>query len=83
MSLLYVNADYLNRLFVQETGQKFSHYLNSKRVEKAKQLLNVDSYKVYQVAEQVGFGHNPHYFSQVFKKHTGMTPSAYAEQQSR
>lgn len=78
----HVNVDYLSRLFVQETGEKFSHYLNRKRVEKAKQLLKYDSEKVYQVAEQVGLGHNPRYFGQVFKKYAGMTPSAYAEKQA-
>lgn len=78
----HVNVDYLSRLFVQETGEKFSHYLNRKRVEKAKQLLKCDSGKVYQIAEQVGLGHNPRYFGQVFKKYAGMTPSAYAEKQS-
>lgn len=77
----HVNVDYLSRLFVQETGEKFSHYLNGMRVEKAKQLLQADSSKVYQVAEQVGLGHNPRYFGQVFKKYTGMTPSAFAEKQ--
>lgn len=79
---VHVNADYLSRLFVQKTGEKFSHYLNRKRVEKAKQLLQADSSKVYQVAEQVGLGHNPRYFGQVFKKYTGMTPSAYVERQT-
>ncbi|MFV0401585.1 MAG: response regulator [Oscillospiraceae bacterium] len=79
----HVNVDYLSRLFVQETGEKFSHYLNRKRVEKAKQLLQGDSGKVYQVAEQVGLGHNPRYFGQVFKKYTGMTPSAFTEKQGK
>lgn len=77
----HANADYLSRLFIQQTGEKFSHYLSRKRVEKAKHLLEEDSSKVYLVAEQVGLGHNPRYFSQVFKKYTGLTPSAYAESQ--
>lgn len=79
---VHVNADYLSRLFVQKTGEKFSHYLNRKRVETAKRLLQADSSKIYQVAEHVGLGHNPRYFGQVFKKHTGMTPSAYAGRQA-
>lgn len=79
----HANADYLSRLFVQETGEKFSHYLNRKRVERAKQLLQEDAGKVYLAAEQVGLGHNPRYFGQVFKKYTGITPSAYAEAQKK
>ena len=80
---VHVNADYLSRLFVQKTGEKFSHYLNRKRVETAKSLLQLDSGKVCQVAERVGLGHNPRYFGQVFKKYTGMTPSAYVEKCGR
>ena len=80
---VHVNADYLSRLFVQRTGEKFSHYLNRKRVETAKQLLQLDAGKVCQVAERVGLGHNPRYFGQVFKKYTGITPSAYAEMCAR
>lgn len=75
----HANPDYLSRLFVQETGEKFSHYLNRKRVAKAKELLLDEDCKVYLVAEHVGLGHNPRYFCQVFKKYTGMTPSRFIE----
>ena len=75
---LYMNVDYLSKQFIKETGYKFSYYLTSKRIEKAKQLLLEDNVeKIYTVAEQVGCGNNPQYFSQIFKKHTGMTPTAY------
>lgn len=74
---VFVSVDYLSRLFVQETGERFSHYLNKLRVETAKQLLLQDSSRIYQVAERVGLGHNPRYFSQVFKKYTGCTPSEF------
>jgi two-component system response regulator YesN len=33
--------------------------------------------KVFEIAEKIGYGENPQYFSQVFKKHTGFTPSEY------
>jgi two-component system response regulator YesN len=33
--------------------------------------------KVYEIADRIGFGDNPQYFSQVFKRHTGFTPSEY------
>lgn len=36
-----------------------------------------DYHFFYEVAEKIGFGHNPRYFSQLFKKYTGMTPSEY------
>lgn len=75
---LYMNVDYVSRQFVLQTGVKFSDYLNQLRIEKAKQLLiNRDSEKIYQVAEQVGCGNNPQYFSHLFKKYTKMTPKEY------
>lgn len=78
---LYMNVDYFSRQFVKETGEKFSSYLNRARIEKAKTLiLELDSDLIYEVAEQVGYGHNPQYFSQLFKKWTGYTPSGYREQ---
>ncbi|NLP46944.1 MAG: helix-turn-helix domain-containing protein, partial [Epulopiscium sp.] len=75
---LYMNVDYLSKQFVKQTGYKFSHYLTSKRIEKAKQLLLESSTeKIYIIAEQVGCGNNPQYFSQIFKKYTGITPTEY------
>jgi two-component system, response regulator YesN len=47
-------------------------------MEKAKELLlNGNNEKISEIAEQVGCGDNPQYFSQLFKKYAGMTPSAY------
>lgn len=77
---LYINVNYLSRTFARQTGENFSNYLNRTRVEKSKQLLGkTDNVSVYKIAEELGFGKNPHYFSQVFKKYTGMTPSQYLE----
>lgn len=75
---LYMNVNYVSRCFVNETHQKFSTYLMNLRIEKAKEILssqNTD--KIQNVAELVGCGNNPYYFSKIFKKCTGMTPSAY------
>lgn len=81
---LYMNVDYLSKQFVKQTGSKFSTYLNTERVALAKQLLlSTDTDKFYEVAEQVGFGSNPQYFSQIFKKYTNMTPSAYLKMMGR
>ena len=77
---LYMNVDYVSKKFIKETGSKFSNYLTELRIQKAKELLTgCDSEKIQYVAEQVGCGNNPQYFSQIFKKNTGMTPSAYAK----
>lgn len=75
---LYMNVNYVSRCFMKETGQKFSSYLMNLRVQKAKEILSAHgSEKIQDVAELVGCGNNPYYFSKIFKKCTGMTPSAY------
>ena len=78
-----MNVDYVSKKFIKETGSKFSNFLTELRIQKAKELLTgCDSEKIQNVAEQVGCGNNPQYFSQIFKKNTGMTPSAYAKMMS-
>nr|WP_307860449.1 AraC family transcriptional regulator [Paenibacillus cisolokensis] len=48
------------------------------RIRKATDILErTDDVKVFELAEMLGFGDNPQYFSQVFKKYTGCTPSEY------
>lgn len=79
-TILYTNVDYLGKLFKKETGMNFSHYVMEKRMEMAKQLI-IDGKKdrIYEVAEKVGYGSNSQYFSQVFKKYTGVSPLEYKE----
>ncbi len=79
-TILYTNVDYLGKLFKKETGKNFSHYVKEMRMEMAKQLiLEGKSDKIYEVAEKVGYGSNSQYFSQVFKKYTGISPLEYKE----
>jgi two-component system response regulator YesN len=76
--MLYMNADYLGKLFKKETGEKFSNYVMKFRIKKAMELLEHNGdLKIFELAEQLGFGDNPQYFSQVFKKYAGLTPSEY------
>ena len=75
---LFMNTDYVSKKFQKETGIRFSNYLTEVRIERAKKLLvSAENDKIQNIAEQVGCGNNPQYFSQIFKKKTGMTPSAY------
>lgn len=75
---LFMNTDYVSKKFQKETGIRFSNYLTEVRIERAKKLLvSAGNDKIQNIAEQVGCGNNPQYFSQIFKKKTGMTPSAY------
>ncbi len=73
-----MNEDYLSKLFKKEVEKKFSDYLLSKKIAIAKErLLSGDEQKIYEVFEQLGFDTNSRYFSQVFKKYTGLTPTEY------
>lgn len=76
--VLFMNEDYLGRLFLRETSERFSQYLLRRRIEKAKLLLEDKmGYKIFEISEMTGFGDNTPYFSIVFKKHTGFSPSEY------
>lgn len=75
---IYVSTFYISRMFKKELGKSFVDYLNDVRIEKSKELLKDVKYKTYEVAEIVGIS-DPHYFSRLFKKYSGMTPSDYRE----
>lgn len=80
-NILFMNVDYLSKEFYKQTGQKFTDYLISARIERAKILLKINTdKKIYTIAEQVGYPNNPQYFVQLFKNMTGLTPRAYARQ---
>ena len=65
-------------ILTRAIGRKFSSYLLETRMEHAKLLMAGDaSMHSYEIAEKVGLGKNPHYFSQLFRKYTGLTPKDY------
>ncbi|NLX76200.1 MAG: response regulator transcription factor [Clostridiaceae bacterium] len=75
---VYVSTSYLSRMFKKELGKNFVDYLNGLRIEKAKELLMDPSYKTYEVAEIVGIP-DAHYFSRLFKKYEGLSPTEYRD----
>ena len=77
--VIHMRADYIGREFSKDTGVKISDYLLKVRMEHAKALLAVadSDQHVYEIAEQIGLGHNPQYFSRLFRKYTGLTPKEY------
>lgn len=79
--ILYVNVDYLGKLFRKTTGVKFTQYLLEKRMEKARKLIaaSPDDIRIYELAQAVGFGGNAGYFGQQFRKATGWTPKEYRQ----
>ncbi|MGB7537330.1 MAG: response regulator [Anaerolineales bacterium] len=73
---LFISPSYLSRLLKQHLGKTFVDALTEFRVEKAKQLLSGSDWKTCAIADAVGYS-DPHYFSTIFKKVTGVTPSEY------
>ncbi len=73
-----LSNNYFSHLFKKSVGQSFTEYLNTIRIEKAKELLLEDTYKVYEVASKVGFS-DYRYFSIVFKKQVGVSANKFVE----
>ena len=75
---LYMNVNYVGKRFQKETGQKFSSFLAEMRIKRAKEIFEEQpDIRVSDLAMQVGCGNNPYYLTKIFKKATGMTPTAY------
>ena len=66
-------------VFAQEMGVTFTEYLTGLRMGKAKELLRATNLRSSEISSAVGYS-DRHYFSYLFKKNTGMTPSEYREQ---
>ena len=73
---LNVSAAYFSTIFKKETGQSFVMYLTNVRMEAALELLNNTQEKTYVIAGEVGYT-EPNYFSYVFRKKYGMSPTKY------
>lgn len=76
---VFLSPTYLCLLFKQETGETINEYITRARIEKAKELLRDPRNKFYEVCYMVGYS-DPSYFSKLFKKITGLTPSAFRDQ---
>ncbi|MFC5529796.1 response regulator [Cohnella yongneupensis] len=74
-----VSASHLSKVFSQETGQTFIEFLTHARIRRAMELLQTTSDKSYEIAHQVGYS-DAHYFSNLFKKVTGMTTKDFRKQ---
>jgi two-component system, response regulator YesN len=74
-----LSASHFSVVFSQETGQTFKEYLTKIRINKAKELLRMTALRSADIAYQVGYN-DPHYFSSVFKKNTGLSPIEFRSQ---
>lgn len=74
----YMNfsPNHLSMIFSQQTGRTFIKYLTDLRMSKAKELLRYTSKRSSEISIEVGYK-DPHYFSYLFKKTQGLTPTQY------
>lgn len=71
-----ISPNYLSQLFGRYSDMGFSEYINTCKVNQAKQMLDEGNLKVYEIAEKLGF-ESSFYFSKVFKKVEGISPTDY------
>lgn len=72
----HINTNYLSELFVKELGKTFSDFITEIRIKEAKKMLKDPGVKIYEVATFLGYN-DGRYFSQLFKRCTGMSPKEY------
>lgn len=75
-SALCVSVSQLKRVFREQVGQSVIGYLTALRISEAKRLIRQGNLTFTQIAERVGI-ESIYYFSNLFKKQTGMSPSEY------
>lgn len=70
------NSAYLGKIFNKHFGESFNSYVDHKRIDQSKELLQQKNLKVYEIAEAVGYK-NVDYFHKKFKKYVGISPAEY------
>ena len=71
-----LSPNHFSAIFSQECKTTFIEYLTNVRMENAKRLMRETDMKGYDIAYECGFS-DPHYFSYIFKKNTGLSPREY------
>lgn len=79
---VYLNKQYLMRLFKKEVGCSIVEYISRQRILLAKELLTETDFPISKVADAVGYG-NYSYFSKIFKRETGFTPQSWRQDKRR
>ena len=73
---VHLSPNHFSTIFSQECGITFIEYLTNVRIEAAKKLLKETDMKGADIAYECGFS-DPHYFSFIFKKNTGLSPREF------
>ena len=73
---VHMNPNYLSQFFKQKTGQSFSDYLISVKMQKASAYLKGIDYKIYEISRMVGYS-NTQNFTRTFRSYFGVSPREY------
>lgn len=79
---VFVSPYYLSKLFKDNTGSNYIEYITQKRIGAAKKLLKKENLSIKEICAKVGYG-DPNYFSRLFKKVEGVTPTEYRDNGER
>lgn len=80
--MVFLNEDYLSRLFRKREGISITQYITERKIERAKSLLEIPEVSITMAAEGIGISNFP-YFSKMFKRETGVSPSDYKKRKQR
>lgn len=75
---VYLNPSYLSRIYKQVMGTNLSDFIDNARIKKAKELLERENIKIYEVAKMVGY-ETAASFTRFFRKISGVSPQEYHE----
>ena len=75
---LDISVGYLSSVFKKEVGEPLSVYIHKKRIDYASHLLHTTDDEIQSIALKCGIV-DTQYFSKLFKKHKGMTPTQYRQ----
>ena len=70
------SKSYLSKIFHEQTGMTIANYSNQVKIKEAKQLIRENNLNLSEISDRLAFD-NPQYFSRVFKRITGMTPTEF------
>ena len=71
-----LSPSYLSALFKKEYNQNFMDFVNETKMRRACQLIREGKYRIYEISYMLSF-ENAYYFTRVFRRHVGMTPTEY------